>query len=197
MSFLDDPQVRRNVDRLPIEFGDYGFDRFGLSKKTLTRAYSPMAYLYRHYLKVTAFGLEHVPAEGRGLIIANHSGGLGADAMTVNAWFGTDGVAPFLKRAPQGKAIFVLVKTSNPSSVELQDLDTGDAKVCDAMADLVASWNADLIGERGYGAVGAVVGATFPEDLQKVVSRWDKMSAEAKQAILNIVENPEPAALQV
>ena len=80
MSFFDDPQVRRNVDRLPIEFDDYGFDRFGLSKKSLVRAYSPMAQMYRRYLKVTAFGLENVPAEGRGLVVANHSGGLGADA---------------------------------------------------------------------------------------------------------------------
>ena len=72
MSFLDDPQVRRNVDRLRIEFDDYGFDRFGLSKKSLVRAYSPMAYVYRRYLKVTSFGLENVPAEGRGLIISNH-----------------------------------------------------------------------------------------------------------------------------
>ena len=54
MSIFDDPQVRRNVERLPIEFDDYGFDRFGLSQKALVRAYSPMAYLYRHYLKVTA-----------------------------------------------------------------------------------------------------------------------------------------------
>ena len=80
MSFLDDPQVRRNVDRLPIEFDDYGFDRFGLSKSTVARAYSPMAHAYRRYLKVTAFGLENVPAEGRALIIANHSGGIGWDA---------------------------------------------------------------------------------------------------------------------
>ncbi|MBW1907647.1 MAG: acyltransferase, partial [Deltaproteobacteria bacterium] len=83
MSFLADPQVRRNVDRLPIEFDDYGFDRFGLSKDSLARAYSPMAQVYRHYLKVTAFGLENVPARGRALIIANHSGGLGWDASMI------------------------------------------------------------------------------------------------------------------
>ena len=83
MSLFDDPQVRRNVDRLPIEFDDYGFDRFGLSKKTLVRYYSPMAQMYRHYLKVTAFGLENVPMEGRGLVVANHSGGLGADAAMI------------------------------------------------------------------------------------------------------------------
>ena len=72
MSLLNDSQVRRNVERLPIEFDDYGFDRFGLSRKALIRAYSPMAYIYRHYLKVTAFGLENVPATGRALIISNH-----------------------------------------------------------------------------------------------------------------------------
>ena len=65
MSLFGDPQVIQNVERLPIEFDDYGFDRFGLSKKVLIRAYSPAAYMYRHYLKVTAFGLENVPAEGR------------------------------------------------------------------------------------------------------------------------------------
>ena len=66
MSFFDDPQIRRNVDRLPIEFDDYGFDRFGLSKDSVARAYSPMAAAYRNYLKVTAFGLENIPARGRG-----------------------------------------------------------------------------------------------------------------------------------
>lgn len=83
MSFFDDEQVRLNVDRLPIEFDEYGFDRFGLSKKTLVRAYSPAAYFYRHYLKVTAFGMEHVPKEGRALVVANHSGGIGADGAMI------------------------------------------------------------------------------------------------------------------
>ena len=84
MSLFDDPQVRRNVDRLPIDFDDYGYDKFGLSKKSLIKAYSPMAWMYRKYLKVTAFGMENVPAQGRGVIIANHSGGLGADAAMIS-----------------------------------------------------------------------------------------------------------------
>ena len=108
MSLLDDPQVRRNVDRLPIEFDDYGFDRFGLSKKALTRAYSPMAYLYRHYLKVTAFGLENVPATGRGLIIANHSGGLGADAAMILTSLLLNDEAP---RLGQGMAEYFLTRS--------------------------------------------------------------------------------------
>ena len=108
MSFLDDPQVRRNVDRLRIEFDDYGFDRFGLSKKSLVRAYSPMAYVYRRYLKVTSFGLENVPAEGRGLIISNHSGGLGADAAMILTSLLLNDEAP---RLGQGMAEYFLTRS--------------------------------------------------------------------------------------
>jgi 1-acyl-sn-glycerol-3-phosphate acyltransferase len=108
MSFFDDPQVRRNVDHLPIEFDDYGFDRFGLSKKALIRAYSPMAYFYRHYLKVTAFGLENVPAKGRGLVIANHSGGIGADAAMILTSLLLNDEAP---RLGQGMAEYFLTRS--------------------------------------------------------------------------------------
>lgn len=108
MSLFDDPQVRRNVDRLPIAFDDYGFDRFGLSKKALIRAYSPMAQIYRHYLKVTAFGLENVPAVGRGLIIANHSGGLGADAAMILTSLMLNDEAP---RLGQGMAEYFLTRS--------------------------------------------------------------------------------------
>ena len=109
MSFLADPQVRRNVDRLPIEFDDYGFDRFGLSKDSVARAYSPMAQVYRHYLKVTAFGLENVPARGRALIIANHSGGLGWDASMILSSLLLNDEAP---RLGQGMAEYFLTRTS-------------------------------------------------------------------------------------
>jgi orotidine-5'-phosphate decarboxylase len=87
---------------------------------------------------------------------------LGADAVTVNPYLGIDSVAPFLKRAKDGKGIFVLVKTSNPSSVELQDLDASGAKLYEKVAELVEKWGGDYRGESGYSAVSAVVGATFP-----------------------------------
>jgi len=108
MSFFDDEQVRLNVDRLPIEFDDYGFDRFGLSKKALIRAYSPMAYFYRHYLKVTAFGLDYVPHEGRALVIANHSGGIGADAAMISTSLMLNDEAP---RLAQGMAEYFLARS--------------------------------------------------------------------------------------
>lgn len=86
------------------------------------------------------------------------------DCVTVNPYLGTDGIKPFVEDCKKfDKAIFALVKTSNPSSGELQDLDAGDKKIYEHVAGLVNEWNKDTIGESGYGAVGAVVGATYPE----------------------------------
>ena len=92
----------------------------------------------------------------------------GADAVTVNPLLGSDSVEPFLKRVQDyGKGIFVLVKTSNPSSSEIQDLETTyngrDCHIYEVIADLVNRWGKNSIGVRGYSAVCAVVGATFPE----------------------------------
>ena len=97
-----------------------------------------------------------------------HLDALQADAVTVNPYLGIDGIAPFIKRARDGKGVFVLVKTSNPSSVELQDLDASGAKLYEKVAELVERWGGDCRGESGYSAVGAVVGATFPAAAEKL-----------------------------
>lgn len=87
-----------------------------------------------------------------------------ADFVTVNAYLGSDGILPFLKASQvRGGGIFALVKTSNPSGVELQDLMIGDRHVYEVMGDLVSKWGESCIGEHGYSSVGAVVGATYPE----------------------------------
>jgi orotidine-5'-phosphate decarboxylase len=88
----------------------------------------------------------------------------GADAVTVNPYFGADGLEPFLRRArEEGKGVFVLVKTSNPSSAEIQDLDLlSGGPVYGRVADLVNIWGAGSEGSWGYRAVGAVVGGTHP-----------------------------------
>ncbi|KFI92267.1 orotidine 5'-phosphate decarboxylase [Bifidobacterium saguini DSM 23967] len=88
------------------------------------------------------------------------------DAVTVNPYLGTDGITPFVQAATEAdKDIFVLVRTSNPSSSELQMLDLADGKkVYEHVADLVEGWGAETIGEHGYSRVGAVVGATHPEE---------------------------------
>lgn len=96
-----------------------------------------------------------------------------ADALTVNGYLGTDGIKPFLADCDAyGKGIFVLVKTSNPSSGQLQDMKLEDGRaVYEMMADLVNDWGAGRIGDCGYGSVGAVVGATYPRQLVEMRSR--------------------------
>ncbi|MEE3332847.1 MAG: orotidine-5'-phosphate decarboxylase [Ruminococcus sp.] len=89
-----------------------------------------------------------------------------ADALTVNGYLGSDGINPLLKIcADRDKSVFVLVKTSNPSSGEFQDKKIDDKTVYETMGDMCENWGKDLRGASGYSAVGAVVGATYPEML--------------------------------
>lgn len=94
----------------------------------------------------------------------------GADALTVNGYLGTDGIKPLLKVcSEQDKGIFVLVKTSNPSSGELQDLKLEDGEsVYSRMASMCDEWGKELPGKYGFTGVGAVVGATYPEQLAEL-----------------------------
>lgn len=88
------------------------------------------------------------------------------DAVTVNPYLGSDGVMPFLAEADElGAGIFVLVKTSNPSSSELQDLDAGGWPVFRHVSELVKQWGDGRLGESGWSSVGAVAGATWPRQL--------------------------------
>lgn len=88
------------------------------------------------------------------------------DSLTVNPYMGSDGVKPFIDEAvSHNKSIFVLLRTSNPSSKELQELILQDGRpVYEHMADLIENWGASNIGKHGYSKVGAVVGATHPEE---------------------------------
>ncbi len=88
------------------------------------------------------------------------------DALTVNGYLGSDGIDPLLTVCKkEDRGVFVLVKTSNPSSGELQDRIIGDRPVYEIMGEMCEQWGADQIGKYGYSAVGAVVGATYPEQL--------------------------------
>lgn len=92
-----------------------------------------------------------------------------ADAVTVNPFLGSDGVKPFIEEAAKnGKGVFVLVKTSNPSSAEIQDLETDGEPVYMKLARRLALWAEPRAGGEGYSCVGAVVGATFPEAASKI-----------------------------
>jgi orotidine-5'-phosphate decarboxylase len=92
------------------------------------------------------------------------------DAVTANPYQGSDALMPFVVRArARGCGLFVLVKTSNPSAGELQDqpLFSGEL-VSTQVARLVDQIGLTEVGESGYSLVGAVVGATYPEDLERL-----------------------------
>lgn len=85
------------------------------------------------------------------------------DFVTVNPYLGSDGVNPFLEVCKEEKkGIFVLVKTSNPSSGEFQDRQIDGKPLYELVGEKVAAWGAEAMGDA-YSRVGAVVGATYPE----------------------------------
>lgn len=115
--------------------------------------------------KVSLSGLTEVPPEHFqdlvGVLLGPH------DALTLNPYLGSDSITPFTERGcSRGQGFFVLVKTSNPSSAELQDLRLAEGgTVAEHMAVLVNGWGGDAIGDSGLSSVGAVVGATHPAEL--------------------------------
>ena len=89
--------------------------------------------------------------------------GFGTDFLTVNPYLGTDGVKPFVDVCKEeDRGLFVLVKTSNPSSGEFQDQLIGGRPLYELVAEKVVEWGADCM-DGTYSNVGAVVGATYPE----------------------------------
>lgn len=96
----------------------------------------------------------------------------GPDAVTVNSYFGVDGLRPFVDVAvDEGKGVFALVRTSNPSGDAIQGLElkTGGT-VADAVAKIVANLGGEkkYVGKSGYSLLGAVVGATKPGDAARL-----------------------------
>lgn len=93
-----------------------------------------------------------------------------ADAMTINPYLGFDSIEPFLNQATaEGKGLFVLVKTSNPGSKDLQDLKLASGEmIYERVAQLVAQWSTDLTKNHNYQLLGAVIGATYPEAAKKL-----------------------------
>ena len=92
------------------------------------------------------------------------------DFVTVNPYMGTDCIKPFIEDCKKyNKGIFILVKTSNPSSGELQDLKLENQKeVYLHVAELVEKWGEELRGKYQYSSIAAVVGATYPEQLKQI-----------------------------
>lgn len=98
------------------------------------------------------------------------TGDFETDAITVNAYMGEDAVSPYYPYLEKEKALFVLVKTSNPGSGDFQDLDTGAMTLYERMAEKVAAWGDAFIGKSGFSAIGAVTGLTYPGEFECIRS---------------------------
>jgi len=91
-----------------------------------------------------------------------------ADALTVNPYMGGDSLEPFLAACRGGAGMFVLARTSNPGGADLQEAELADGRpLWERTAELIAGWGEDLVGECGLSSVGAVVGATHPEAVER------------------------------
>ena len=90
--------------------------------------------------------------------------GFDEDFATVNPYLGSDGIKPFVNVCKEeNKGLFILAKTSNPSSGEFQDRLVDGKPLYVVVAEKIAEWGADHVGSCGYSYIGAVVGATYPE----------------------------------
>ena len=97
-----------------------------------------------------------------------------ADCVTLNGYMGSDSIKPFLEAAKgEDKCAFVLVKTSNPGSGELQNMVAGDRLVYKVMGDMTAKLGKGTEGRYGFHLAGAVVGATYPSDMRELRRRLE------------------------
>lgn len=93
----------------------------------------------------------------------------GADALTINPYLGTDTLQPFMDLAQsRGAGLYVLVRTSNPGAKDFQDRVTDGQTLYQHVAEVVEHLSTEVRGEHGYGFLGAVVGATYPTELQEL-----------------------------
>ncbi len=97
----------------------------------------------------------------------------GADALTINPYLGSDTLKPFVDVAVKRQAgLYVLVRTSNPGAATFQDRVQADQKLFESVGDVVEALNVETKGEKDlYGCVGAVIGATYPDELKSLRSR--------------------------
>ena len=118
-----------------------------------------------------AYAVGHL---GKVSVGANSFYGFDEDFVTVNPYLGSDGVKPFVKVCQEEKkGIFVLVKTSNPSSGEFQDRLVDGKPLYEMVGEMVDKWGSECMGDS-YSYVGAVVGATYPEQgkvLRKIMPK--------------------------
>lgn len=137
-------------------------------------------------------------AEGYAAAYLAEDAPLRADALTVNPWLGVDSLEPFVRSAETARAgVFVLTRTSNPGGRDLQELEVGDHPVYQHVAALLQPLTKRLAGAHGWSGLGLVVGATRPEEAERVrevapdalflVPGYGAQGASARDAVCGFV----------
>ena len=99
---------------------------------------------------------------------AHFSGDFETDVMTINVFMGEDAVSPYYPYLAKEKGVFALVKTSNPSGKDFQDLLVDGETLFERTARKVSEWGERFLGESGFSAIGAVTGLTYPEEFERI-----------------------------
>ncbi len=99
---------------------------------------------------------------------AHFSGDFETDLMTINVFMGEDAVSPYYSYLERGKGVFALVKTSNPSGKDFQDLLVDGETLYERTARKVSEWGERFVGKSGFSAIGAVTGLTYPEEFERI-----------------------------
>jgi len=141
-------------------------------------------------------------AEGYAAAYLAADAAMPVDAMTLNPYLGFDTIEPFARVAKQaGRGIFILVKTSNPGSGDLQDRDVGGEPLFGRVADGLAGMQGELLGPKtGWSSLGVVCGATWPDQARRVrealpnalflVPGYGAQGATASDAVQSFVPGP-------
>ena len=97
------------------------------------------------------------------------------DAVMTNSYLGSDGIMPFTQYCKEGKNVFLLAKTSNKSSREVQDLLSGDRIVYQVILDLAMRWSLDMYGKYGYSEIAVAVSGNHPRILEEMRKKYDRL----------------------
>lgn len=152
----------------------YGYDGILALHKTISYAKSKGMYVIvdgkRNDIGTTMEAYSRAYLGKTELFNGEKCSAFDGDSLTINGYLGSDGINPLLNDCMEyDKTIFVLMKTSNPSSGELQDRQFKDDElVYEHMGNMCEDWGKYTIGKYGYSKVGAVVGATYPDELRKL-----------------------------
>lgn len=160
---IDATQDEAGCFKLQIAFYEaLGLDGMAAFSKTLRYARS------RGNVTITDAKRGDISSTAEQYAHAHFSGDFETDVMTINVFMGEDAVSPYYPYLAKDKGVFALVKTSNPSGRDFQDLLVDGETLYERTARKVAEWGECFLGESGFSAIGAVTGLTYPEEFERI-----------------------------